>query len=71
MRSKKLHLKRDQLAHLSDDQLGDVAGAGVQTLQSGCQSGVRACDPPTYQCFTHTTSLDCTPTELCPTNGCG
>lgn len=71
MRPRKLHLRKDALTELSETQLAEVAG-GVQTLQSGCQSGVAPCYPETIRnCFTHTTSLDCEPTEICPTNGCG
>lgn len=64
---RKLNLKRDTLASLSQSQLGDL-NAGVQTLQSGCQSGVAPCYP-TYRC-THTTSLDCLPTDACETLVC-
>ena len=71
MRSKKLQLRRDRLAQLTDTQLDVIAGAaGPRTLESGCDSGIQACDPLTWGCFTHTTSLDCSPTEICPTNGC-
>lgn len=56
MRSPKLTLRKDTVVDLSPAELVVVA-AGVQTLQSGCQSGVRACDPPTFDCFTHATEF--------------
>ena len=70
MRPTKLTLKKDTLAELDAAQLSGIAG-GVQTLQSGCQSGVRSCFPDVTELFTHHSSLDCQPTDVCPTNGCG
>lgn len=61
--TRKLALKKDTLASLDRAQLAAVA-AGAQTLQSGCQSGVRACWP-TEDCITPVSFLDCLSDGIC------
>jgi hypothetical protein len=59
-----LNLKKDTLTVLSEIELTEVVGAADYTGA--------ICDL-TDGCFTHTTSLDCEPTDICPQtlDGCG